>query len=287
MLPLFTMSNSETSDAVCGTPIQRYSSFPRPSRGALAPRAYSFICSHPPRGWRSADRRVFLVLEPRLLRRGAHLAIGALASRRSAVTVLGPRSPRAAAPALPPEPPRGPRQPGSSSPDQRPLNLPDRTSPGRHAPLRLQDRLRRRPSMSEDESHLAHARYVVNSRVQKVDGSATAGTWVWAQTRAIVMFRLHLTLNQTRRFSSSAGAGHAAELPVAVGMDYASNLETRRHTERRGHHCRCSGAETYPARSGKKAAKARKKRRQDRARMVARDPLRRIWETSEWHQRAR
>ena len=178
MLPLFTMSNSETSDAVCGTPIQRYSSFPRPSRGALAPRAYSFICSHPPRGWRSADRRVFLVLVPRLLRRGAHLAIGALASRRSAVTVLGPRSPRAAAPALPPEPPRGPRQPGSSSPDQRPLNLPDRTSPGRHAPLRLQDRLRRRPSMSEDASHLAHARYVVNSRVQKVDGSATAGTWV-------------------------------------------------------------------------------------------------------------
>jgi hypothetical protein len=68
-----------------------------------------------------------------LVRRGAHLAIGALASRRSAVTVLGPRSPRAAAPALPPEPPRGPRQPGSSSPDQRPLNLPDRTSPGRHA----------------------------------------------------------------------------------------------------------------------------------------------------------
>jgi hypothetical protein len=37
--------------------------------------------------------------------------------------------------------------------------------PGRHSSLRLQDRLRRRPSMSEDASHLARVHLVVNSVV--------------------------------------------------------------------------------------------------------------------------
>jgi len=36
---------------------------------------------------------------------------------------------------------------------------------GRHSPLRLQDRLRRRPSMSEDANVLAWMRYVVKSVV--------------------------------------------------------------------------------------------------------------------------
>src|ERR1700716_1857652 len=36
---------------------------------------------------------------------------------------------------------------------------------GRHSPLRLQDRLRRRPSMSEDANLLAYIRYVVNNIV--------------------------------------------------------------------------------------------------------------------------
>ena len=72
-----------------GTRIQSQLSFP----AALAAPRVSFILLPPPRGWRSADRRLFLVLVPRWLGRGAHLAIGALASRRSAVTVLGRASP--------------------------------------------------------------------------------------------------------------------------------------------------------------------------------------------------
>jgi hypothetical protein len=80
----------------------------------------SFILLPPPRGWRSADRRVFLVVVPRWLGRGAHLAIGALASRRSAVAVLGCESPRISCPALPPEPSRGPRRGALIEPWRRP-----------------------------------------------------------------------------------------------------------------------------------------------------------------------
>ena len=87
---------------------------------ALAAPRVSFLLLPPPRGWRSADRRVFLVLVPRWLGRGAHLAIGALASRRSAVAVLGCESPRAPFPALPPEPSRGPRRGARIEPRRRP-----------------------------------------------------------------------------------------------------------------------------------------------------------------------
>src|SRR5713226_9822930 len=43
---------------------------------------------------------------------------------------------------------------------------------GRHSPLRLQDRLRRRPSMSEDANVLAWMRSVVNTRSQFVAAGA-------------------------------------------------------------------------------------------------------------------
>jgi hypothetical protein len=79
------------SDADCATPL--FNATPPFPRRLRRPGDRSFISLPPPRGWRSADRRVFLVVGPRRLGRGAHLAIGALASRRSAVTVLGRASP--------------------------------------------------------------------------------------------------------------------------------------------------------------------------------------------------
>jgi hypothetical protein len=130
VLFLFTMSNSQTLGyRLRGTPIQRHSSFP----AALAAPRVSFLLLPSPRGWRSADRRVVLVVAA-LVRRGAHLAIGALASRRSAVTVLGPRSPRA----LRFRHCRRHRREGLAVQGIKPwpavaLNLPDRTLPGRHA----------------------------------------------------------------------------------------------------------------------------------------------------------
>jgi hypothetical protein len=40
--------------------------------------------------------------------------------------------------------------------------------PGRHSPLRLQDRLRRRPSMSEDDGNVATTLIVVNTKIRYV-----------------------------------------------------------------------------------------------------------------------
>ena len=114
-MPRYPYSQCQTARCrIAPTPLvsfepQFFSNRSSRSRCAVAPRVILPLAATPEG---MAERRQARIPCSRaaLVRRGAHLAIGALASRRSAVTVLGPRSPRAAAPALPPEPPRGPRR---------------------------------------------------------------------------------------------------------------------------------------------------------------------------------
>ena len=88
-LPLFTMSNSPVPDVPATTPSNHSSPFPR-RRSAPG---FILHLAATPEGM--AERRQARIPRSRaaLVRRGAHLAIGALASRRSAVTVLGRESP--------------------------------------------------------------------------------------------------------------------------------------------------------------------------------------------------
>jgi hypothetical protein len=99
VLPLFTMSNSPVPDvpaptlSICSNRNSfRIAALSAPAALA-APRVYSFHLVATPEGM--AERRQARIPCSRaaLVRRGAHLAIGALASRRSAVTVLGRASP--------------------------------------------------------------------------------------------------------------------------------------------------------------------------------------------------
>ena len=149
-----------------------------PSRDALLRPGFAFSLSTPTRGaggaptgalfrWSRASARG----RQRLARRGASRSGGTLASRRSTVAISG----------------RGPRfhlrhflrirTANSSQPGRSAWRAGSRTSrghrlraaaAGRHSPLRLQDRLRRRPSMSEDGQNVATLRTVVNSNIRIV-----------------------------------------------------------------------------------------------------------------------
>jgi hypothetical protein len=149
-------------------------------RGACAPRFASVLLRHPPReprGWRSADRRLFLICCAALLRRGGHLAIGALAHRRSTATILGPGSPRQPSPALPPDAPRGARRPGHQPWPAARRTSRARSSPGTPRPLRHQDRLRRRPfpsgiSCISSYSYCSQQNYSFRSRKGRPSGPA-------------------------------------------------------------------------------------------------------------------
>ena len=108
---------------------------------------YPSSCCHPRGDGGAPTGACSLLLCRACLGRGAHLAIGALASRRSAVTVLGRECPRIPFPALLPEPSREPRRGSSVSPGGG-LQPPGPHFAGTPRPLRHQDRLRRRPSSS-------------------------------------------------------------------------------------------------------------------------------------------
>jgi hypothetical protein len=121
-------------------PLRRWSSAPKRGAGG-APEGGSFI------------RRALVKARTTFARRGRP---GQTGTGLSALHPgdFGP-APRAAAPELPPGPSRGrPSLPGVAPGARRPRTSRARFTsrgPGRHSPLRLQDRLRRRPSMSEDD----------------------------------------------------------------------------------------------------------------------------------------
>jgi hypothetical protein len=126
---------------------------------------------HPsPRGGRSADRRSWIVA---LARRDAHLAIGALASRRSTVAVFGLRVRAsvcgiASAEACS-EAPRGAGPSAWRADSRASLSLRLRAAAaGRHTSLRLWTVSGRRPSMSEDARRLACTRNVVNRDAYRI-----------------------------------------------------------------------------------------------------------------------
>jgi hypothetical protein len=131
-------------------PILRHSSLPfLRSRDILARVLLSFSASDPrPRGWRSAGRRYPYSVAPVTTRHHVCEAWAVPrnrngASRRSTVTVLGPL--RARLRSCPRLVRTGdPRFPGVASGRPRVPNLPGTVyepRPGRHLPLRLQDRL--------------------------------------------------------------------------------------------------------------------------------------------------
>jgi hypothetical protein len=140
-------------------------------RGACARADVSVPCCCRPReGW--AERREAPALNGRARRARRHACEAwavprnrDAASRRSTVALSAQGTASVSGVAAGPvrrlhaagrnEPGRGPGRPVSAV-----------TSRGRrHTPLRRQDRLRRRPLMSEDGSHMAWTRYVVNSVV--------------------------------------------------------------------------------------------------------------------------
>jgi hypothetical protein len=139
----------------------------RPRRPWIS-RSPSFAPHPQPRGEWSADRRTRLLRracearQPRERNADRPVATGT-PSRRSTVAIFG-RRPAPASPAVAPD-----ARSGLSAPGHKSRRTGSRTSrdavraatAGRHSSLRLQDRLRRRPSMSEHANLILQIRYVV------------------------------------------------------------------------------------------------------------------------------